>query len=89
MLPQEMFKFRGSEMPFPAFSRAQARHAWVLKRVPFLWGLTLQVLHPHYVMSQGCLFVYKSFLRGRHMFSILQDLRVHVAQWFKSANLMI
>ena len=23
------------------------------------------------------------------MFNILQDLRVHVAQWFKSANLMI
>ena len=46
MLPREMFKFRGSEMPFLAFSRG-------------------------------------------HMFSILQDLRVHVAQWFKSANLMI
>ena len=46
MLPQEIFKFRGSEMPFLAFSRG-------------------------------------------HMFSILQDLRVHVAQWFKSANLMI
>ena len=31
---------------------------------------------------------FPAFSRG-HMFSILQDLRVHVAQWFKSANLMI
>ena len=52
-------------------------------------SLCLWKCNPHYVMSQGCLFVYESFLRGGRMFIIIQDLRVHVAQWFKSANLMI